>query len=481
MSEIGRRKRLCFRIEDADMSGRILIVDAVPTNRIVLRVKMLAAQFAVEACASTAEAMTIIDRNRPDLILVNLSDPSEDRHGFCSALRADPDTSTIAIIAVGIADTSRARFAALDAGADDVLARPMQDALLLARIRSLLRARSATEELFLRDSTSRALGFCESQTAFAASGLVTLIAPQAAPQPDLIATLNTGLGHAVVVQTATAVLRDNGDAPCPDLFVIPAVDPKGDAGPLFSLVSDLRSRVETRLSSLLVVVPDERPEMAALFLDLGADDVVTQGALPQEVILRAKALVRRKQLHDALRRNLRDGLQAAVTDPLTGLFNRRYVDRHLARMSEQSTAAGRALAVMMIDIDHFKAINDSYGHAAGDRVLVALAARLRDNLRAVDLVARIGGEEFLVAMPRTSAAQAQGAADRLRRLVNKTAFDLGEAHAPIPVTISVGVALGGEAGQDWSDTQRICDLADAALYRAKSAGRDRVSMDLTAA
>jgi two-component system cell cycle response regulator len=460
------------------MSGRILIVDAVPTNRIVLRVKMLAAQFAVEACASSAEARAIIANQCPDLILVNLSDPTEDRHGFCTALRADPNTSTIAIIAVGTADTSRARFAALDAGADDVLARPINDALLLARIRSLLRARSVTEELLLRDSTSRALGFCENRDSLVNTGRITVITPEAAPMPELIATLNAGLGHSVVVQTASAVLRHTDDVHCADLLIIPAAAPCDHAVALFSLVSDLRSRVDTRLASLLVMVPDGKPEVGAMFLDLGADDVVMQNALPQEIILRAKALVRRKQLHDALRRNLLDGLQAAVTDPLTGLFNRRYVDHHLARMSEQSAVAGSALAVMMIDIDHFKAINDTYGHAAGDRVL---AARLRDNLRAVDLVARIGGEEFLIAMPRTSARQAQGAADRLRRLVNQTPFDLGESYTPIPVTISVGVALSDEAGQDQPDTHLMCDLADAALYRAKSAGRDCVAMHLTAA
>ncbi|ARU01489.1 diguanylate cyclase domain-containing protein [Yoonia vestfoldensis] len=463
------------------MSGRILIVDAVPTNRIVLRVKMLAAQFAVEACASSAEARALIAKQRPDLILVNLSDPAEDRHGFCTALKADPDTSTIAIIAVGTADTSRARFAALDAGADDVLARPINDALLLARIRSLLRARSVTEELLLRDSTSRALGFCDDRASFASTGRITVITPEAAPMPELICALNAGLGDCVVVQTASAVLRHNDEMDCPDLLIIPATAPRGDAVALFGLVSDLRSRVDTRLASLLVMVPDGHPEAAAMFLDLGADDVVMQNALPQEMILRAKALVRRKQLHDALRRNVLDGLQAAVTDPLTGLLNRRYVDHHLARMSEQSTTAGSALAVMMIDIDHFKAINDTYGHPAGDRVLIALAARLRDNLRAVDLVARIGGEEFLIAMPRTTAKQAQGAADRLRRLVSQTPFDLGAPHDPIAVTISVGVALSGEAGQDQPDTHRICDLADAALYRAKSAGRDCVAMDLNAA
>ncbi|WP_322893858.1 MULTISPECIES: diguanylate cyclase [unclassified Yoonia] len=462
------------------MSGRILIVDNVATNRIVLRAKMLAAQFLVSTCATKAEATTLIKAHRPDLILVNLSDPDEDRHGFCAALRADAATCDIAIIAVGVADTAQARFAALAAGADDVLARPMHDGLLLARIRSLLRIRSATAELALRDGTSRALGFQERPVTFTTPARVTLIAAQTAPVYCLMATLNRGLDQPVQRRDAAEVLRDSTAAHDTDLFIIPAADPLCDPSTLFGLVSDLRSRVDTRLSSILIVVPRCAPDILALFLDLGADDVVSEDALPEEVILRARALVARKHLQDALRRNLRDGLQAAVTDPLTGLFNRRYVDHHLDRMREQSIAAGRALAVMMIDIDHFKAINDSYGHAAGDRVLVAMAQRLQTNLRAVDLVARIGGEEFLVALPRTTAAQAQGAANRLRHLVSETPFDLGEAHAPAQVTISVGVALSDDAEPE-QDTGRMCDLADAALYRAKSAGRDRVAMNASVA
>ena len=459
------------------MSGRILIVDNVVTNRIVLRAAMQAAQYTVDACTTPAQARASIAINRPDLILVNLSGVAAEETGFCTALKADPDTGGMAIIATGVPDTARARLAALDAGADEVLARPTHDALLLARIRSLLRARAATDELFLRDSTSRALGFHDSQSPFAAAGRVTLIAAPPSPWHDLTAVLNRGLDQPVQTRDACAALRDCDATECPDLFIIPAASRKSDTGALFGLVSDLRSRPETRLSCLLVVVPANAPDMAALFLDLGADDVVLHDALPAEMILRARTLVQRKQLHDRLRRNLRDGLQAAVTDPLTGLFNRRYVDHHLTRMSAQCAAAGRALAVMMIDIDHFKAINDRYGHAAGDRVLVAIAQRLRDNLRAVDLVARIGGEEFLIAMPRTTAEQAQGAANRLRRLINQTPFDLGEACGPTRVTISVGVALSGAAGPDRQDMVRMCDLADAALYRAKSGGRDRVAMD----
>ncbi len=462
------------------MSGRILIIDTVATNRIVLKVKMLAAQFSVDACSSRIEAEAIISTNRPDLILINLSDPVEDRHEFCRTLKSDPQTSGIAVIAVGVADTSKARFAALDVGADDVLPRPMNDTLLLARIRSLLRVRSASQELLLRDSTSRALGFEEANAPFETAAHVALLSPEDMQDSNLLTMLGKGLGQPVRTLSTAGVLKATAVTPVPDLFVIDASSDTSQHA-LFRLVSDLRSRSETRQSTQLIVVPHGEPDMAAMFLDLGADDIVTSGTSQGELSLRAKALIRRKLLHDRLRDTVRNGLHAAVTDPLTGLYNRRYVESHLTRLAEQSRGSGRELAVMMLDIDHFKSVNDTYGHAAGDKVLVQLADRLRENLRAIDLVARVGGEEFLVAMPRTSAVQARNAANRLRRLVNCRPFDLGNGGPKLRVTASVGVAVSGQNGMHQTELTRMCDQADAALYAAKSAGRDQVALSKSAA
>jgi len=341
------------------MSGRILIIDTVATNRIVLKVKMLAAQFSVDACSSRIEAEAIISTNRPDLILINLSDPVEDRHEFCRALKNDPNTSKIAVIAVGVADTSKARFAALDVGADDVLPHPMNDTLLLARIRSLLRVRSASQELLLRDSTSRALGFEDANALFETAAHVAVISSEDAPNAELSMMMRKGLGQPIRALHTNCVLKQTAVTPVPDLFVIDCSQPDSDQNALYRLVSDLRSRTETRLSTQLIVVPHGEPDMAAMFLDLGADDVVTTGTSQGELTLRAKSLIRRKLLHDKLRDTVRNGLHAAVTDPLTGLYNRRYVEAHLARLAEQSLGSGRELAVMMLDIDHFKAINDT--------------------------------------------------------------------------------------------------------------------------
>ena len=136
---------------------------------------------------------------------------------------------------------------------------------------------------------------------------------------------------------------------------------------------------------------------------------------------------------------------------------------------------------MMIDIDHFKAVNDTYGHAAGDKVLMELADRLRENLRAIDLVARMGGEEFLVAMPGTSVPDARLAADRLRELVNTTTFDLGDDQPQIKITVSVGVAVSRRIKAEASGINKICAQADKALYAAKTGGRDQVAMSKSAA
>ena len=458
------------------MTGRILIVDTVPTNRIVMKVKMLAAQFALDACGSCSEAGVLIAKQRPDLILINLSDPVEDRHAFCRELKEEPDTVSIAIISIGVADTARARFAALDAGADDVLPRPINDALLLARIRSLLRVRNARQELSLRDGTSRALGFEEVRKEFEVSATVALLSNAPATGDVLCAKLERHLPLPVVRVDTDHVLARSEATPVPDLFVIDGTqDLEGGRG-IYRLISDLRSRSDTRLSSLLVVLPDNQPDIAALVLDLGADDVTGVSVASGELGLRAKALIHQKLLYDRLRNTVRDGLHAAVTDPLTGLFNRRYVQPHLARIAAQAQSTQREFAVMMLDIDHFKSINDRYGHAAGDKVLVEISGRLRENLRSIDLVARIGGEEFMIAMPRTCSDQAQVAADRLRRLVSRTPFSLGPDLPYLTVTVSVGVAIGGLTRLDDVQIEAMCHQADAALYVAKNAGRDKVAM-----
>ena len=458
------------------MTGRILIIDSVPTNRIVLKVKMLAAQFAVDSCGTQVDAMAIISENQPDLILINLSDASEDRHAFCKSLKSQADTAGIAIISVGVADTASARFAALDAGADDVLPRPINDSLLLARIRSLLRVRNAHHELMLRDGTGRALGFEESRSGFASFGHVAVLSKGGFRASDIEDLMSDCSAIRVSHRKIDAALGDD-DTASPDVFVLDGSEAIDNTRILFQTIADLRSRATSRLASIMIIVPENQPETAALVLDLGADDAVSRTVSKGEMALRIAALIKQKRRNDRLRLTVRDGLHAAVTDPLTGLYNRRYLVPHLARMAEQSRQFQREFAVMMIDIDHFKSINDTYGHTVGDQVLIGVANRLRDNLRAIDILARVGGEEFLIAMPGTTTLQAELAADRLRQIISREAFAVGAGLDPVHVTVSFGVVLSGLQPLDQTGLDGMWKRADAALYRAKELGRDIVEMD----
>lgn len=463
------------------MSGKILIVDKVSTNRIVLRVKMLAAKYDVEAVATCAEAAARIATDLPDLILINLTDPSEDGHSFCRTLRSDPDTGHIAIISVGATNSTMSRFGALDAGADDVLPRPISDSLLLARVRSLMRRRNLSRELQMRDGTNRNFGLEETRAPRIAPAAITLLSdcPNAAAARTM--QLQTGMNQRIRVSTSDCALIDDDRAGKTDLFIIDGSTAHLSAGQLFRLVADLRARKSTRLSAQLILLPRQHTETAAMLLDLGADDLILGDVTPDELMLRVRSLLRHKFNQDRLRDTLRDGFHAAMTDPLTGLYNRRYAETHLRQIAEKAHASGCHYGLMMIDIDHFKRINDGFGHTAGDRVLCGLADRLLQNFRPEDLVARIGGEEFLIAMPRTTLEEVKAAAQRLRRLVNIRPFPIGDGNNDLHVTISVGVAVNSQKPDELTSLGDLFKRADAALYVAKANGRDAISVSQTAA
>jgi two-component system cell cycle response regulator len=164
----------------------------------------------------------------------------------------------------------------------------------------------------------------------------------------------------------------------------------------------------------------------------------------------------------------------ALTDPLTGFYNQRYLMRHLTGLMSTNIANG--VAVMMIDVDHFKQVNDRWGHPVGDRALKAVADTLRGRIRLFDSIARYGGEEFAVVMPGTGLQEATSVAERLRISIEELRFapEPGVNHA---LTVSIGVAAV-DAG-DWTP-QRLLRDADAALYEAKRSGRNRVEMSLAA-
>ncbi|WP_208348452.1 diguanylate cyclase [Pseudaestuariivita rosea] len=461
------------------MPGRILIVDDVATNRIVMQVKLEAARYQVLVASSGEDAISAAQNERPDLVLVDTKLPDMTGRMLCKALKENTKTAQIPIIVITSDDDVREKMGALEAGAEEFLCKPIDDMTLLARVRSLLRARDAAEELRLRDGTSRALGFAEDETGFIAPAKVALIAADDTTAKAWQNGLKDKLRDKVEILDKDRALDQDSPQKAPDVFVISAHLSTPQEG--LRLLTDLRSRAATRHSSILIVLPSDAGYLSAIALDLGANDLINDDFESMELALRLRTQIKHKRHSDRLRAKVRDGLQAAVTDPLTGLYNRRYAMPHLTRIAERAQSSEKPFAVMLLDLDYFKSINDRYGHAAGDDVLIDVAKCLQENLRAVDLIARIGGEEFLIAMPDTSLQAAKGAAKRLCRVIHEMPIRVTGYTEPLHVSVSIGVAMGGQGGQPEKTVQDTLQNADKALYEAKSDGRNQVTVSQSAA
>ena len=467
------------------MQGKILIVDAIATNRIVLKVKLASAFYLVVQASSVTEAAQLARDHSPDLIISALSLPDGGAAELCGILRKSPVTEHIPIMAIGCRPNADTRMATLEAGVHDVILKPVDDTLLLGRVRSLIRAHNAAAEWQMREDTSRALGLAEPSVEFEPMGQCVFVSTDPAMTYGWAAKLRPLMRSKLICATAKDAMQTIENDAVPDIFVLILPEEHQEGVAALNLISTLRANASTRHVGVLVLQTAPNAALATNALDLGADDLMTDGFEAAELALRLKALSRRKRMGEQMRATVRTGIQAAVVDPLTGLHNRRYAMPHLSRIADHARSTGRPFAVMVADLDHFKRINDLYGHASGDTVLTEVARRLRGSLRAVDMVARIGGEEFMIVMPGTTLADARLAAIRICDDISQTTFDIPGNDHPIHVTISIGMAIGGvlESGDQPgpNDGETLLDHADKALYSAKMRGRNQVKLSRPAA
>jgi two-component system cell cycle response regulator len=237
------------------------------------------------------------------------------------------------------------------------------------------------------------------------------------------------------------------------------------------LCSQARSLERTRHVPILAIADPENSTRLLRGLEIGVNDYLLRPIDKTELLARARTQIRRRRYTDHLRDNVQNSIEMAITDALTGLHNRRYMESHLATLAEQASTRGKPLALMILDIDYFKSINDNYGHDAGDDVLREFAVRVRKSIRGIDLACRYGGEEFVIVMPETDLHVAGMVAERLRRSIAGEPFAVHKGTKRIEVTISIGLTTLEQKGEAVAD---VLKRADTALYRAKHDGRNRV-------
>lgn len=448
------------------MSARILIVDDIAANRQLLRYKLEAHYYDIVEASSGPEALDILKTDKPDIILLDVMMPEMDGYTVCRRIKEDPETSYIPVVMVTALSERDERVKGLEAGAEDFLTKPVNELALLTRIKALIRFNTVTGELRDRQARGEHFGATDIPLAQLDRPATIVLVDANELSSARITRLLEKKSHKVI--NAFAPFFSDTAFETADAVILSSVKQPYD--PL-RLCAKFRMTPAFRSISVLMIAHERDSDLAFKALDLGATDVIFSPIDGQELLARITTQIRRKRYVDTLRQRVDRGLELAVIDPLTGLYNRRFMERQLDTVMASVRRDGTHFSIIMIDIDYFKSINDTHGHEAGDVVLSQFGDWLKSQVRGVDTVYRLGGEEFSILMPATTADQAFSVADRLRRAFEKTPMKLGVDEETISVTFSAGIA---SSNSKTIEADTVLKDADAALYSAKMKGRNRV-------
>jgi two-component system, cell cycle response regulator len=450
------------------MTARVLVVDDIIANVKLLGARLTAEYFEVLTASSGQQAIDICLRERVDVVLLDVMMPGMDGFEACRRIKRNPKTQHLPIIMVTALDQPSDRVQGLDAGADDFLTKPVDDIALVTRVKNLARLKMLNDEMLMRAMTGRQMGVADS-TALATAlsetgGKVLIVDDHPRSSVRLVEALGPTYSATSEACSSTALIRL---AECAHDLVLVSLSLNTADG--LRLCSQLRSLERTRHLPIVIMVEPGDDARLMRGLDMGVNDYLMRPIERHELLARVKTQIKRKRHSDFLRHRLEESVEQSITDSLTGLHNRRYLEMHLKTLVNESLETGRSLSVLVVDIDHFKHVNDTYGHDGGDSVLREFSERFRRNTRGIDLAGRLGGEEFLIIMPDTELARGFQVAERLRACIAADEFQIGQQR--LRVTASVGVA----ALEGTSDTsEALFKRADKALYAAKRSGRNRV-------
>jgi len=421
---------------------------------------------------SGVEALEVVQRSVPDIILLDVMMPGMDGFEVCQRLKSNPQTQHIPVIMVTALDQPQDRVKGLEAGADDFLTKPVSDVALFSRVKSLVRLKMLTDELRSRAATSERMGLLDQdvQESMARTpGKVMLVDDKASSVERLMGALAEP-HNVTVIQDPQEALFEAAEKNW-ELLIISLNLQEFDG---LRLCSQLRSLERTRQMPILIIVEPHDNTRLLRALDMGVNDYLMRPIDKNELLARVFTQLKRHRYTERLRDNVQQSMEMAVTDPLTGLYNRRYMETHLGTLIDQAANRGKSISLLVIDIDYFKAVNDTHGHDVGDQVLQEFAARISGNIRSIDMACRYGGEEFVLVMPDTDMTLAYRIGERLRQVVASMPFEVGASKGPLDITISIGIA----SMQGPDDTpEAVLKRADQALYRAKRDGRNRVVAD----
>ncbi|MEM7679558.1 MAG: PleD family two-component system response regulator [Pseudomonadota bacterium] len=453
------------------MSARILVVDDVVPNVKLLEAKLTSEYYDVITAANGEEALEKAKNERPDILLLDVMMPGMDGFEVCRQIKNTPDMAHIPVVMVTALTDTQDKVRGLEAGADDFLSKPIDDTALMARVRSLLRLKMALDEWRVRENTANQFGVVEGQQNVmelsVENAQILVVEDKDYEQSKLHDALSIDGNNILTVSNGLEAIEMIQKHQF-DMIVV-SLDLEHEDG--LRLCSHFRSNENSRSVPVLMVSNEEGMDRVVRGLEIGGHDYILRPIDKNELLARTRTQVRRKRFQERLRSTYEISLSMALTDSLTGLHNRRYLEVHIDKLLEKNKAAGKALSVLILDIDHFKSVNDTHGHGVGDEILKQFAQRLKDNVRSFDLVARLGGEEFVVILPEVTDGRAYMVSERLRRCIAERPFEAEISGGKLDVTTSIGAVF---IDKEILPPKEILERADKALYQAKDGGRNQV-------
>ncbi|MCF8496026.1 MAG: PleD family two-component system response regulator [Alphaproteobacteria bacterium] len=451
------------------MSARILVVDDILPNVKLLEAKLSSEYYDVITATNGPEALEKIERDKPDLVLLDVMMPGMDGFEVCARIKARPDLAHIPVVMVTALTDSEDKVRGLEAGADDFLSKPINDTALMARVRSLVRLKMAQDEWRIRENTASQLGVVGSSSTVMEEPVVAasilVVDDQDFEKTKIRESLSKDQNTVVIVDNGAEALQLIEERSF-DVFVI-SLSLENEDG--LRLCSHLKTNERSRIIPILMIGEERQMDRIVRGLEIGVHDYILTPLDRNELLARVKTQIRRRRFQRKLQSSYEISLSMALTDSLTGLHNRRYMEVHLEKLLEKNVQSRKSLAILLLDIDHFKQVNDSYGHGTGDEILKEFAGRLRQNLRSFDLVVRLGGEEFVVILPDVTEARAHMIAERLRRFIADRPFSARTPDGPLSITTSIGgLMIQGEK----LPVEDILQRVDKCLYAAKDGGRN---------
>lgn len=453
------------------MTGRVLIVDDLAPNVKLLEAKLANEYYDYESCTSGVEALEKVKSFQPDIVLLDVMMPEMDGFEVCKRLKEDPLTAQIPVVMVTALSDMEDRVRGLESGADDFITKPIDDVHLFARVKSLIRVKLMIDELRLRDETGNQFGVLQQDAPSQEldSSTRILVVEDDVIEGKQIEDILSQFGCSIDITESKAAFDTavRGDY---DLFIVSTQLDETDG---LRLCTHVRSQNETRRVPQLILVDQDEPDLMIKGLEMGVNDYLITPIEANEMIARVKTQIKRKRYQDALRSSYEESMSMAVMDGLTKLYNRNYLDAHLANIVKQAQEKATPLSLMTLDIDHFKEINDKpgWGHHIGDEVLKQLAERILNNVRSTDLATRPGGEEFVVVMPNTNLEMAKTLAQRVHAGIGGSPFPISADPGNVAATVSIGLTQMN-AENDTPET--LLKRADKALYEAKNRGRNQI-------